>query len=499
MGFDTRDSATRYVPRDGDTLEAIAERETAAGNPITWQDLARYNWGTADPDAVNEHLRDELGARLRNAANDFVLSADDEARSDLLIPVRFTKGGLAQETTHTLRVRRVVAPPQFLGCCAIPGTTFAYDSSFVRPAIADHLAPLANALDQHPDAKVMIFGHTDRVGTEAYNKTLSERRAESVFAFITNDAAAWEALYQQEQWGTRAIQEILKDLEDPAFDPGPVDGVYGPKTQQAVRAYQTSRGLAPDGVAGPVTRQQLFTDYMTGAHDIDLGPDRFMEPKHMGCGEFNPVEETEAASEPNRRVTFFLFHPDRLPNLPCAHGQLAPCHRQIDPPAPRHVPSFLCSFFDSLARTCPSETTFLSIAIRILDPDREPFSGADYRLSIVGDLREGVTDGEGWLVEDHVAEAGMCALEWAAPGDRAVNGGVYGYSRAVFLDVESGSEREQSARRLHNMGYAPGDPIDPAVEEFQADYGLEPDGQLSPETVARLRQVHDDRVAVTET
>ena len=498
MGFDARDIAARYVPQDGDTLRAIAERETAAGNTLTWQDLARYNWGTDDPATVNELLRDELGARLRDADNGFVLSPDDEPRGELFVPVRFAAAGLALGTTHTLRVRKKTAPPQFLECCSIPGTTFAYDSSFVRPSIADHIGPLADALDRHPEAKVLVFGHTDRVGTEAYNKALSERRARSVYAFITDDAATWEALYQQEQWGTRAIQEILKDFEEPAFDPGPVNGVYGPTTRQAVVNYQTSRGLAVDGVAGPVTRQRLFTDYMTGKHDVALTPDRFMDPKHMGCGEFNPVEDTEAASEANRRVTFFLFHPDRLPNLPCAHGDLAPCHRQVEPPLPRFSPSFRCSFFDSLARACACETSLLSIAIRILDPDRHAFAGADYRLSVQGDIREGAVDGEGWLVEEHVAKAGMCALEWAAPGDRAATGGAYGYARAIFLDVESGSDVEQAARRLHNLGYAPGDPLDPAVAAFQADYGLVPDGQLTPATRQRLAEVHDDRIAVTE-
>ena len=39
--------------------------------------------------------------------------------------------------------------------------------------------------------------------------------------------------------------------------PHPVDGITGPWTQQAVRAFQSQHGLAVDGVAGPQTRAAL--------------------------------------------------------------------------------------------------------------------------------------------------------------------------------------------------------------------------------------------------
>jgi hypothetical protein len=38
---------------------------------------------------------------------------------------------------------------------------------------------------------------------------------------------------------------------------GPIDGIAGPQTRQATKAFQRRAGLAPDGVAGPRTRRAL--------------------------------------------------------------------------------------------------------------------------------------------------------------------------------------------------------------------------------------------------
>jgi Peptidase family M23/Putative peptidoglycan binding domain len=53
---------------------------------------------------------------------------------------------------------------------------------------------------------------------------------------------------------TAALQVAMRAL---GFYPHPVDGISGPWTQGAVRAFQAQHGLAADGIAGPKTRRAL--------------------------------------------------------------------------------------------------------------------------------------------------------------------------------------------------------------------------------------------------
>ena len=53
-----------------------------------------------------------------------------------------------------------------------------------------NLAKLVAVLNQQPNRSLVIEGHTDSVGSESFNQALSQRRADSVKAYLIGQGVA---------------------------------------------------------------------------------------------------------------------------------------------------------------------------------------------------------------------------------------------------------------------------------------------------------------------
>ncbi len=67
---------------------------------------------------------------------------------------------------------------------------FDSDSASLQAGAFDRLRSLARTLNNYPKSDVIIKGHTDNLGDERYNQTLSEERADSVRAFLVAEGVA---------------------------------------------------------------------------------------------------------------------------------------------------------------------------------------------------------------------------------------------------------------------------------------------------------------------
>ncbi len=69
---------------------------------------------------------------------------------------------------------------------SMPDVLFDTGSYTLKPAARERLARISGIVLAYPDLKLEIEGHTDSVGSDSYNQTLSEKRAASVRDYLVN-------------------------------------------------------------------------------------------------------------------------------------------------------------------------------------------------------------------------------------------------------------------------------------------------------------------------
>jgi outer membrane protein OmpA-like peptidoglycan-associated protein len=65
------------------------------------------------------------------------------------------------------------------------GVTFGVDRYDIQPQFRGTLDQVAETLRAYPSTFLDIYGHTDSTGSDAYNQTLSQNRAQSVASYLT--------------------------------------------------------------------------------------------------------------------------------------------------------------------------------------------------------------------------------------------------------------------------------------------------------------------------
>ncbi|VAW74726.1 hypothetical protein MNBD_GAMMA12-3069 [hydrothermal vent metagenome] len=229
----------------------------------------------------------------------------------------------------------------------INDANFDYDNSFlIRSEIAS-LFQLQGLLKEHKGSKIRIIAHTDEMGSKKYNMTLSQRRAMSIFAYITRDPLEWEKLYNNpnEKWNLHTIKYILSGLPNPDrirdgkkkvnYQVGNIKSDYRDKAiKDAIKAYKSHNGLKPvnidaEGEGGREFRLKIFHDYMLQEQQIDeakkdirtydsqqevetklnLDHTIFMEKPIKWLGKDDPLIQSGKKEWKNRRVEFWVYKP----------------------------------------------------------------------------------------------------------------------------------------------------------------------------------------------
>lgn len=94
----------------------------------------------------------------------------------------------------------------------MPGNvTFATNSSDLSPAFFDVLNSVGKVLGEFNKTVVEVAGHTDSTGSDAYNQSLSERRAGSVSSYLTSQGVAQQRVITVGMGESRPVADNTTD------------------------------------------------------------------------------------------------------------------------------------------------------------------------------------------------------------------------------------------------------------------------------------------------
>ena len=88
-------------------------------------------------------------------------------------------------------------PPPVKQKIVLRGVNFDFDKWSIRPDASEILEEAARILNDQPDLRVSVDGHTDAKGTDEYNQRLSERRAQTVVDQLTRFGVSASRLQPQ--------------------------------------------------------------------------------------------------------------------------------------------------------------------------------------------------------------------------------------------------------------------------------------------------------------
>jgi OOP family OmpA-OmpF porin len=82
------------------------------------------------------------------------------------------------------------AKVNIVGCWILAGVKFDTNKAEIKTGYAAKIDKVVDILNENPDIKIVVQGHTDNIASKEYNQKLSEKRADAVRDYIVKKGIA---------------------------------------------------------------------------------------------------------------------------------------------------------------------------------------------------------------------------------------------------------------------------------------------------------------------
>ena len=153
------------------TAEEAAERDKTKRGALIGAGIGAVVGAISGDDAVERRQRALIGAGVGALAGTAIGAYQDKQERELRESLAGTGVDVVRKGDDI-----VLNMPDNI--------TFAFNSSELNPAFNSVLDKVAAVANQNPSTVLEIAGHTDSIGSDAYNDQLSQRRAQAVGNYL---------------------------------------------------------------------------------------------------------------------------------------------------------------------------------------------------------------------------------------------------------------------------------------------------------------------------
>lgn len=178
-------------------MQMLRFAPTAALLALTVQLSACASWGNREKGAVigaaaGGAVGGVIGNQTGSTARGAIIGAVVGGAAGAVIGHQMDQQ--AKELQQNIPGATVTRVGEGIAVSFASGLLYDFDSDVVKPTAAENLRSLAQSLGKYPNTDILIVGHTDATGSDSYNQSLSERRAQSAQLFLVREGVATSRL-----------------------------------------------------------------------------------------------------------------------------------------------------------------------------------------------------------------------------------------------------------------------------------------------------------------